>query len=224
MEREEELEVLKSIYDDRLTIINELEYKIKISSNNVIGDLNITLGIQYPFGDIPIKYSFVANGGSNRIKDNVELRRVVNEEIERGIGDVVIFNLICCLEEFIMNKKNISSIVINDSSNICDDERNGESNEGRQNALKKEKIFVDIPLTMEGGPVNKESYDKWWIEFSSTNFVKKDLSTTRLTGRQMFEQNKQIGSAILEEDEEDIVIELDQLRVEEGEEEEKEIY
>lgn len=190
MEREEELEVLHSIYDDRFSVINELEYKIRISTNNVVGDLNITLGKEYPLGENAIKYSFVANGGTNRIRDNVELRRVVGEEISRCSGDVVIFNLICCLEEYIMNKNNISSIVGSDS--IGDD---GEGEGGGEGGFKKEVVFVDIPLTMEGGPVNKETYDKWWIEFSSANRVKKDLSTTRLTGREMFEQNKQLATS-----------------------------
>lgn len=209
MEREEELEVLHSIYDDRLSVINELEYKIKISTNNVVGDLNITLGKEYPLGDNAIKYSFVANGGTNRIRDNVALRRVVGEEISRSSGDVAIFNLVCCLEEYIMDKNNISSVV---GSDFIGDDSEGEGG-GGEGGSKKEVVFVDIPLTMEGGPVNKETYDKWWIEFSSANCVKKDLSTTRLTGREMFEQNKQLATSYdaSPDSDSDDELELDQL-------------
>lgn len=107
------------------------------------------------------------------------------EEAQRSIGMAMVFTLVTSIEEWLV--KNTKSVKpLNEPSKT-------------KTSLNAE----NIQITMRGGPVTPETFSKWNSQFIAEMNQMKTINEKRmtepgpskLTGRQLFEQNKALATS-----------------------------
>ena len=154
--------------------------------NSISLDLEVQFTEKYP-DEIP-EITILVNAG--KLSELDVLSRKVVEEAEQSCGMAMVFTLVTFIEDWLStNIKSHVPQVISFST-----QKNADSiGKEREN---KNLVGGEEP-TMKGGAVTVESFLAWNAKFmaekskeSSEVSIKKDSNNVKLTGRELFEQNK----------------------------------
>lgn len=179
-------------------------------TNLLISLLGLELEVEftpaYP-QELP-KYSILTTSG--KLNNQEDLNKCVLKEAEGSIGMAMVFSIVSSIEDWLAKNTKPAQSVIKSSS-------------------EPKPETTESPITMRGGPVTPATFLEWntkflaEIQLSKAQKDKKivEIDGSKLTGRQLFEQNKSlINSDATFGDETDIVIDeglfdgLDDLDVE----------
>ncbi|RPD66033.1 RWD-domain-containing protein [Lentinus tigrinus ALCF2SS1-7] len=197
----EEFEVLESIYPDELTKLSEREIRIDVEPDDPVDgveELSVALNVEYPDGypDALPKFSLEVQRG-NLDEDEIEQLLGEMEKVgEENLGMAMTFTLITYLRE------RLSVFMREKEERIRKEEM-----EMERRTLEAEEAKT------RGTPVTVESFKAWKIKFDKEMAVKrmreeeerlKGLSPkereeykrmhTRLSGRQLFERDRNLGT------------------------------
>lgn len=191
-EHESELEALKYIYLEDLTILEEKPYKLEIllNSNNEGADKNfiklriiIDMGEHYP-QQVP---GLILKNLSQEIIDNnmmITFERLVNQKAEESIGTMMLYDVCEALREKLqeMNERILNKLAeLTEAGSL-------------ENALKSYHTASDAPLSFT--PVTIESFAKWCDEYKEKMRKMKEEQRNeqdeKFTGRHFFEMSKKI--------------------------------
>ena len=202
-EQECEIEAIKCIFMEDFQLIEEKPYKfevlLKANSESVEKNhLSLKLTFELP-DDYPNNVPSVRlkNLSPDIINNNLvlEFEKLIMKKAEESIGTMMLYEVIEALREQIINMNEIilkKLRELNDTHSI-------------DNALKSVKISQDAPMSFT--PVNLETFAKWCDMYKERMRKMKEEALTekdlKQTGRQLFEQRKNIIEDIKLEDEPD---------------------
>ncbi|PJF17105.1 hypothetical protein PSACC_03097 [Paramicrosporidium saccamoebae] len=139
------------------------------------------------------KYSIIITSG--KLSDLEGLNRHVLEEAEGSIGMAMIYTLVSCMEDWLS--------------------KNCKSMEDAKASKKESTENKEVPISLRGGPVTRESFAVWnekylgelWQAAMLRDKKIAEAGPSKLTGRQLFEHNKAlVTSDATYGDEADIVV------------------
>ena len=221
-EHEAEIEAIKCIFMDDLQMLEEKPYKFEVllNANNELErnhlqlKLTFELGQNYPTEVPSIR---IKNLTPEIINNNLvlEFDKLVTKKAEESVGTMMIYEVCEALREKIgeMNDMILKKL----------DELN--QKDSIDNALKQTKFSQDAKLTFT--PVTQESFAKWCDQYKERMRKIKEEALTekdlKATGRQLFEQKKNIIDDLkIDNDEDEEEFKDDGVAVDEDDDEEEE--
>ncbi|KAG0707789.1 RWD-domain-containing protein [Suillus ampliporus] len=195
----EEFEVLESIYPTELSIVSDREIQIDVEPDETIDGehaFKLQLFVHYPdeYPDSLPHLTLVAIEGELEDAEHDTLLESLTEVGEENVGMAMTFTLVSHLRE------QMASLVRKRADQLMDEER------------EKERLTIEAEeARTRGTPVTVESFKAWKIKFGREMTQRKTKdederlralsprdreewkrSTTRPTGRQLFERNKNL--------------------------------
>lgn len=198
----EEFEVLESIYPTELSKISDVEVRIEVEPEELedgIEPVKLTLDVRYPDGypDVLPELSLEPLEGE---VDEREIQHLIEELLkvgEENLGMAMTFTLVSHLREQLVT-------LVRDRA----ERRRKEEMERERLALEAEEAKT------RGTPVTRESFFAWKAKFDKEMAERKaredeekmkgmtpkereeyKKSATRLTGRQLFERNRDLAAS-----------------------------
>ncbi|KAI0709092.1 RWD-domain-containing protein [Earliella scabrosa] len=227
----EEFEVLESIYPTELTKLSEREIRIDVEPDDPIDgadELALGLSVQYPdeYPDAVPKFSIEVERGELEENEIAQLLAELEKVGEENLGMAMTFTIVSHLRE------RLSSLT-----------REKEERIRKEEAEKERRALEAEAARTRGTPVTVESFKAWKIKFDKEMAVKRareeeeklkglspkereeyKRSFTRLSGRQLFERDRNLGTLDEGLNEEDAISvdisQYDRTAVEEEENEE----
>ncbi|KAA1471194.1 RWD-domain-containing protein [Dentipellis sp. KUC8613] len=229
----EEFEVLESIYSDEFTKLSERDIKIYVEPEDPPDDgdtLKLELTVQYPDEYPDALPSMELEAIEGELEDNeasglLDGMRVVGEE---NLGMAMTFTIVSHLRE-----------QLSDLIRAREEHRKQEAMEKEKKALEAEEART------RGTPVTPESFLAWKVKFDKETALRKQReeeeklkaltpkereeykkSNLRLSGRQLFERDKDLeDDALVEEGTVSVdVSQYERTRADEDEDEEDRIH
>jgi len=198
----EEFEVLESIYPTELSKLSEKEIRIEVEPEEPAEDLDpllLALNVVYPeeYPDALPELSLEATEGEITDKEVVDLLDGMRTVGEENIGMAMTFTLVSHLRE------ELSALV-----RKREEQRKHEESEKERLAIEAEEART------RGTPVTLESFKTWKTNFDKEIAQKRERTedeklkgltpkerdevkklATRLTGRQLFERNRDLATS-----------------------------
>lgn len=209
-EKENEIEVLQSIYMDNLKLIDDKKLEIDVYPSlgeNDEQSLGITLNVifseKYP--EEPLYFSISSLKGLTR-RECDELKQKLDDSVKDFLGSVYIFNLVTIIQEDLQQKMDEIEKQTEEEltlEKIREEKELEQQKLAQLNRFTKDSEYKDIEI--KGTPVTIEIFEKWKKDFDKKLSKKEKEETNKLTGRQLFEQKtKWVDESILKEVDEEI--------------------
>jgi len=191
-EQESEIEAIKCIFMEDFTLLEEKPYKFELllkanSESEEKNHLSLKLTFELP-EDYPNNVPSVRlkNLSPDIINNNLvlEFEKLIMKKAEESIGTMMIYEVCEELREQIIN---MNEIILKKLRQIND-------RDSIDNALKSVKISQDAPMSFT--PVNIDTFAMWCELYKEKmRKLKEEMLTEKdlkQTGRQLFEQRKNI--------------------------------
>lgn len=219
-EQKNEIEALESIYPNELEIISSDPYHtftIKVKTENLEESENEIF--------VMLKFTYVPNYPDEvPLIEIVEFDNLENEDVdalsdflltqaEENLGMVMIFTLVSVTFDWLNNK----------ADDIHQQKKEQEERRLKQIEEEERKKFEGTRVTVETFLSWKTKFDAEMAELKRNQFVKEELGTKKLTGRELFEKDRTLIESdlqFLQEGDEEVKVdeslfqELDDLELE----------
>ena len=183
-EQRNELEALEAIYATEFNFIEEPKcFEIIVASeHHEDNDIKFSASIQFTYVEnYPDEAPSIEVKPLEGLKDSQidDLQKFLNEKVEENLGVVMVFTLISETQEYL--------------NEAVEAEKKSQEEEKLRKIKEAEKAEL---AKITGTPVTYENFMTWKIKFDDERRVI-DLKTetiSKLTGRQLFEQNTLLGT------------------------------
>ncbi|KAI7894210.1 ubiquitin-conjugating enzyme/RWD-like protein [Mucor mucedo] len=187
-EQQNEIEALESIYPDEFQAISEKEFKISIYPDEQDEDhpRAISLQVKYTptYPDELPEYDIKTLEGQIPTSYYTKMKDAVKEAAEESVGMAMIFTMV--------------SIIKEELDNIMLDVQRAEEEIINENRRKQEEAeqakFTGTKVTVENFMAWKKTFDEEMLKKDAVLRAQKEKELKgKLTGRQLFEQDKSLA-------------------------------